>query len=72
MRGQSEGKPKKSKFIQQNAWQNSPCGDDQRFRKLTNPNKRLFLQLVIYAIEDVDRLLILTCLMLEKLSSDVI
>ena len=47
---------KKSELIQENAWQNNPRGDGQWSGKLTNPGKRFFLQLVVDAIQVVNRL----------------
>ena len=56
MHEQSNSRLKIFELIQQNAWQNNPYGDGRRSEKLTNPNKRFFLQLGVDAIEDVNRL----------------
>ena len=48
---------KKSKLIQENAWQNNPRGDGQWSGKLTNLGKRFFLQLAADAIQDVNQLI---------------
>ena len=46
---------KKTELIATNAWQNTPRGDGQWLGKLTNPDKRFFLQLAIDSVEDVNR-----------------
>ena len=48
---------KKSKLIQDDAWQNHPRGDGQWSGKLLNPGKGFFLQLAADTIEDVNQLI---------------
>ena len=45
----------KIELIVTGAWQNNPRADGQWSRKLTNPDKRFFLQLTADCVEDVNQ-----------------
>ena len=46
---------KKAELIAIRAWQNNPQVDGQWSRKLTNPSKHFFLQLVADSVQDINQ-----------------
>ena len=50
-----DGRPKKINLIEPNTWQNTPQTDGQWFEKHINSGKRVFLQLDVDAVDDVNR-----------------